>query len=385
MKKNAAEESPVKLARSPPEAVRWRLIGAAAGRCEFRGCNKELFVHPVTDSTGNFAEQAHIVAFKLDGPRGNAPRPADINAFENLMLLCPTCHHAIDTKATEFPVELLLEFKAEHEERVAAVAALAPESRSTVIFLRSTIGGQPVDIPPGDIRSALFPRYPAQHPHLIDLTALQRENPQFFELAREQLRRELRPVFRAAFESKRPQHYSVFALAPIPVLIALGREIGDKVVVDLFQRHRDQTWRWRDEAPAIEYETKIRRAGTDPLAVALVLSLSGSVTDESLPSRVHANHHIYELTLRSESPSREFLRQRADLQKFRFAYRELLSKIMRDHSGLKQIALFPAVPAPIAIACGQELLPKAHPEVLVHDNMKDSFVPCITINTGEDL
>src|SRR5437660_3192577 len=103
-------------------------------------------------------------------------------------------------------------------------AALGPEYRTTVIQLRAAIGGQPVDIPASEIRDALSPRYPARLPGvLIDLAAIQREDDAFFEIARDQVRRELRPALRAELENKRVQHYSVFALAPIPILACLGR------------------------------------------------------------------------------------------------------------------------------------------------------------------
>ena len=39
----------------------------AGGRCQFDGCNEYLIEHHVTETLGNFAEKAHIYAFKEDG------------------------------------------------------------------------------------------------------------------------------------------------------------------------------------------------------------------------------------------------------------------------------------------------------------------------------
>ena len=98
-------------------------------------------------------------------------RPSNINAFENLMLLCAECHHHIDTDPGKYTVEELRAHKREHEERIFAVTALGPEQRTTVIQLRANIGGQQVDIPASHIREVLLPRYPARLPGvLIDLT-----------------------------------------------------------------------------------------------------------------------------------------------------------------------------------------------------------------------
>lgn len=382
-KKNSA--FPVALARRVPEAVRYRLIASSAGRCEFRGCNDDLFQHRVTGTTGNYAEAAHIVAFQVGGPRGASERPSEINAFENLMLLCQQCHKLIDDHPAEYPIEDLREHKREHEERIYALTALGPEYRTTVIQLRSTIGGQPVDIPGTDIRAALQPRYPARIPGvLIDLTAIRREDLSFFKLARDQIRRELRPALRAELEHKQVQHYSVLALAPIPVLACLGREIGNKVTTDLFQRHRDQSWRWREDGDVAQYDFREIRRGSDPTCVALQLAFSGHIASASLPAAVDARFTVYEITLRGQEPSVEFLRRREDLAAFRKAYRDALAAITKQHERLQELHLLPAVPAPVAIACGQEVMPKAQPALVVYDNVKGTFVYAITINTEED-
>jgi hypothetical protein len=94
---------------------------------------------------------------------------------------------------------------------------------------------------------------------------------------------------------------------------------------------------------------------------------------------------LYEITLKDQEPRRDFLQLRDDLVRFRQIYREALAKIIRGHDEIKELHVFPAVPAAIAIACGQELLPKAHPDLIVYDNVKGTFCPVITINTRDDL
>ena len=380
--------SPIEEARSISDIVRTRLIASSAGRCEFRGCNRDLYQHPVTGTAGNYSQAAHIVAFKVAGPRGQGPRPADINAFENLMLLCGDCHHLIDTHQSDYSVETLKEHKREHEERIYALTALGPEQRTTVIQLRGTIGGQPVDIPGTDIEAALRPRYPARLPGvLVDLTSFQRESPSFFDLARDQVRRELRPALRAELEGKRVQHYSVLALAPIPVLVCLGRELGNKVNVDLFQRQRDPArgWRWYEDGAIVDFELRTLRAGTTPNCVGLLLSISGRIELASLPSEVDDRFTLYELVPRGAEPSVDLLRRREDLLAFRTTYRAALASICSQHGLLQTLHLFPAVPAPIAVACGQEIMPKVHPSLRVFDNVKGLFTEAITVNTETDL
>jgi SMODS-associated and fused to various effectors sensor domain len=45
---------------------------------------------------------------------------------------------------------------------------------------------------------------------------------------------------------------------------------------------------------------------------------------------------------------------------------------MKNHGLVEAINLFPAVPAPIAVLCGRELLPKVHPRLRVYDYNKNN-------------
>ncbi len=71
----------------------------AAGRCEFRGCNKRLWLDDLTKDPCNLANIAHIVSDSPDGPRGDTVRsPQLAGKIENLMLLCRDHHKVIDSK-----------------------------------------------------------------------------------------------------------------------------------------------------------------------------------------------------------------------------------------------------------------------------------------------
>ncbi|MDZ7932895.1 MAG: hypothetical protein U5N21_23795 [Rhodococcus sp. (in: high G+C Gram-positive bacteria)] len=77
-------------------------------------------------------EDAHIVAESAAGPRGDSPLTrAERNRYENLILLCNYHHQQIDSQPESFPVELLHQWKADHEEWVEAV--LAGEAAPTAL------------------------------------------------------------------------------------------------------------------------------------------------------------------------------------------------------------------------------------------------------------
>ena len=156
----------------------------AGGRCEFDGCNDYLLEHPLTLTPGNFAQMAHIVAFREDGPRGRVTlRPAYINEQINLMLLCPRCHKLIDDNPETYTVPVLQKYKQVHEDRIFHLTGLGPDLKTTIVQLKARIAGQSIAIPVAQVAAAVAPRYPTgARGHLIDLTAINSEGRAFIEL-----------------------------------------------------------------------------------------------------------------------------------------------------------------------------------------------------------
>lgn len=95
-----------------------------------------------------------------------------------------------------------------------------------------------------------------------------------------------------------------------------------------------------------------------------------------------ASSNVYEMTLGGSTPNPTFLKTRRDLEEFRNAYHLAVATMVKNHPKLKTLDLFPAVPAPIAVLCGRELLPKVHPAINVYDHQKNEggFIYQLTIN-----
>ena len=161
---------------------------------------------------------------------------------------------------------------------------------------------------------------------------------------------------------------SVLALAPIPLLVHLGGCLSSKVPTQFFQRHRDtESWKWKESGSAVGYETKVLVEGSDVRKVALFLSLSGPIEPRELPAAVDSTYSVYEITLRGRKPDPRFLDVEGSLYGFRDAYMALLREVVARHEGLTEIDLFPAVPAPVAVCVGRDLLPKRDPALVVWD------------------
>ena len=381
----AASSPVIGINRSIKDLARLLLFVRAGGRCEFDGHNHYLLEHPLTLTAGNFAQMAHIVAFKEDGPRGRVSlRPAYIDDVSNLMLLCPQCHKLIDDHPEQYPVSVLQKYKESHEDRILHVTGLGPDRKTTVVQLKARIAGQTIAIPVAQVTKAVAPRYPVDAKgHLIDLTAINAEGKDFIDEACRCIKQKVERLYEPGMDVHDTRHISLFALAPIPLLIYLGSQLSNKVPVDVYQRHRDtEDWVWKDSGTAAEYRFDKIREGRGRGGIGLILSLSGKVKPEALPTNIDETFTVYELTLANMEPNPTYLRQRDDLTRFKDTYQAALRTIARECDGCDRIHLFPAVPAPVAVFCGRELLPKVDPKLLVYDNDKrlGGFTPTIEVN-----
>ena len=94
----------------------------AAGRCSFPDCNERLCIREAASlSRFTIGEMAHICGERLGANRHDpAQTQTQRDAYDNLILLCPTHHTLIDKPENEglFSSADLLEMKAKHEEFV---------------------------------------------------------------------------------------------------------------------------------------------------------------------------------------------------------------------------------------------------------------------------
>jgi hypothetical protein len=103
--------------------VRRILWVKAGGRCSI--CQEQLATDAMGDDDPSvFGEECHIVAQSPGGPR--ADEIADIDGYDNLILLCRKHHKQVDDQRTHFTVERLKEIKREHEQREARRDANGP-------------------------------------------------------------------------------------------------------------------------------------------------------------------------------------------------------------------------------------------------------------------
>lgn len=379
--------------RTPSRAISRKaeniLFVFSGGRCAFHGCNNFLFRHHLTFQANNFSEKAHICAFSDGGPRFSPTLKADVNDLDNLILLCPACHKEVDDNPLKYPVDVLRQYQRNHEERIFRLTETLPDHKTKVVKLLARIGGDKSSISNADIKAAVFPRYLQDlQGVVIDLSEIPDDGNDsemsFYQIATRVIAQKIAPLYERGLDAEPIDHISVFAFAPIPLLVFLGNQLNDKVTADLFQRHKDtEDWAWKTDDSVLKYKFHQLQIGRDLSKVALLLSLSGIIAVETLPPEIDANFSIYEITLDGQTPTRNFLRTRQHLNDFKQAYQQALRTINGKHAQVKELHLFPAVPPPVAILCGRDLMRKIDPALLVYDNdrKQQGFKMKVIVNT----
>jgi len=371
----------IKLSKAiKPETI-IKLFVEAGGRCSFNGCNKYLLKDKLTLREYNASNIAHIVARSKNGPRGNDKLSLkDRNNIENLMLTCRDHHKLIDDAklVDKYPVSLLKKYRKEHEERILRLTGLSPERKSKVIVFKYNIGKEPVKIDNEDVYESIHPYYPMERYLEFDCTTGDIGTKNYYE----SIAKDIKNKVSAAFSSEEIKHVSVFALAPIPLLAYLGHCLSNKVKTELYQRHRTtpETWKWPKKQGESQFEfKKIKNAKNKE--VALIIELSGSIGLSDLPKKIAGNSNVYRISLKQETPTPTFLKSKKTLNNFKNIYQLAIRTINKEKKP-KTIYLFPAVPAPIAVLCGKELLKKIDPDILIFDNnkQKGGFYPVLKIN-----
>lgn len=362
-----------------PEAVKLQLWVKSAGRCEFKGCNVPVWYNGLTLSEGNFAEVAHIIGSSKDGPRGTEKSEELQIEYSNLMLLCRRCHKEIDDNSENYPIELLRDWKQEHECRIE-IQTSHPEdiNKSTVLTCLVNIGDRITPLNFEAIRNAMFPKYPT------DFKGIKIEETEFNRLATEaewqffaenRIKRKLQRYFEEGIDDVKIKHLSVFGMAPMPLLIFLGKCIGDTVPCDIYQSHRNientnKTWNWKEVSETVDTSfvvTCVQEGNSE--IVLLKLAISDTLNSDKYPNLTGKGESIYQITVKEPSP--HFLKTKMQLEIFSYEYRRLLNTVQAKHGTTCKIFILPAIPVSMAIECGRVILPTKDPEIYACEYYKD--------------
>jgi hypothetical protein len=140
------------------------LWARAGGTCAL--CKSHLTAEAKgSDRDVVLGEEAHIVSEESKGPRFRPMSTKEVDAYDNLILLCPSEHKIVDEQVTYYTEERLQALKREHEQWVKdnvspvipPIKILNPEAGKSLMLQRIKTGKE--------LMSILAHTYAAHHDH----------------------------------------------------------------------------------------------------------------------------------------------------------------------------------------------------------------------------
>lgn len=383
---------------SPADELRvWREAGA---RCMYRGCAKDVGSTSLTVRSAPAAYLAHIIASDENGPRGDATSHALSDNPDNVMLMCDEHHRLIDRIDVEgHPAPRLNTMRLEHVDAVRNALDGLAFPRSRAMALIGDIANLATSAAERDMRRAVLQRqlacdakvdYVLRRTHRDD-----RSQPCFWQTLLHQHEHEILEL-RRLLQSNQPfgdscEVLSLFALLPTPLLVLVGRIVGEARRVELYQYDAAQsTWTWDEHAVPKAARTftvelpPVRPGGE----VLLTIELTAELDMTTLPPSVAAglnNGSISRVRVRNTNPSNDCIATDDDLDQFKAVAREAV-RFVQDVVRASHVHLIGMSPASTMVAFGQLLRPGHHSDYTVYDRPYNSMAwgPALTV-TGANV
>jgi hypothetical protein len=385
-----ASTTPSSAPASIDSGERLKLWVTAGGRCAM--CNKYLLEHEYTTMPIALGEAAHNVGRSTSerSPRGNDALPVEQrNLAENLLLLCPEDHDAIDKALgqDEFPVGRLREIKRRHADRIRRLTELTDNDKSVIIRMIGEVRDTPPTVDGQTVRITVatdgkYPRYElgahSESGVEIDLRRFPGEGEGFYWTAVERAITDVAVTqLGDAIRRGLVRHLSVFGFARIPALILLGHHLDDKTAARLYQFHQG-TWAWPEDVDPVDFDFHYVAGPADGKQVTVLCSISGPIDQARVP-REAIPGTIYELRPDGADPNRDLFRSAATLANFGTTWRRFLSHVERAHPGIERVDVLPAVPLTAAIEMGRSRTREVHPTLVVWDRAGDTYVKTVEV------
>lgn len=367
------------------EKTKILLWAKAGGRCEYEGCNKVLYRDLLTQTDGNNAYIAHIVADSPDGPRGNDTLSKELETeLNNLMLLCDSHHRLIDKEqVAEHPVERLQKMKAKHEQRIERQTSLSEEKRSLIVTYGANIARFSPSLNYNLLKNAIAPTHYPSEERAIDLglkSEYDEKDTLYWQTEADTLERNVRFKISDRIKSRdeKVSHISLFALAPMPLLVKLGTLLPDMYNIEVYQKIREpNSWLWQEPLRGIVDNPFILNTPSKHTGKAvLVIALSAPITERI--KKFYNNEEICMWEITMDSPQLDFLKYRKQLEYFRDMVRDVFKDIKQNYPN-HELHVHMAVPNSCAIEFGRVWMHKVDADLVLYDTFNDKENEAITI------
>lgn len=175
--------------------------------------------------------------------------------------------------------------------------------------------------------------------------------------------------------------FSVFGLAPTPLLILYGNLFANRPNIDVYQLKKNpSSWEWENSDAKLNIMTTWLSDFTRAFEAVIMLSFSGKVNIENVNNTINTTS-VPTVELSIENPFDDFLRSKQQLNEFLIEFRKIKSKLL--DLGVKKIHLFAAIPVSFAISIGQAYNPNYDANLIVYDYQQGIYTKALTI--GENV
>lgn len=355
----------------------------AAGHCE--QCGADLTVDFRSGSRVPWGDVAHIAPASADGPRSLDDYSSEDAARltrdpANLMLLCPGDHRRTDRAAAAYGSEDLTQHHLAHIEQIRHAARRGETLRAEGLIVLGQHWATENVIRPRDLQDAMVgenlwaettPRV-----HVLPTPGAGGRDELYWRTIERSIDEQLAGrLTRRTSPHGDPVHLCIAAVADIPSLMRVGRQLGDRSNHVVFSRDRNTILRWPDpRAASPEYTYAPPPEGSGPLA--LVLSLSAEIPPRDVQAALPSARLA---TFSTPQPHYSLLRSRAAIHSFRTALQMRLSELEASTSG--SIHVFAAIPAALALEFGALLSTQhAHTYVIYdREGANNAFAVAMTL------
>lgn len=387
------------------EVEKRRVWVRSGGRCAI--CNRDLLDGNLTSEPVSLGELAHIVGQQQSAasPRGLTPYPKERRDLaDNIILACGECHAEIDDPGTldMFTVQKLNAAKRSHEERIKHVTGLGGDRRTVILRMIGQLRGSPLELAQRTAVDAVltssdrFPYFKLSYDRYgieIDLRQLPGESEstgsefgqnsaptaEYYASAKAIIDEVVDNLLNDGLRKGHVEHVSVFAFTRLPLLVYLGRKLGDGYGVDFYQRHQTtDSWIWPSTEYPVEFDIGFPAIARGSEAV-LLASISGTVHENEIPQHLQ-QHPVFRMHPANRTPFGGIINSKASLENLRVTYRRFFGELEKHHKNIIRLHLFGALPISAAIALGRVRDPVIQPSIVTYDRVDyGSYVQAMEI------
>ena len=331
------------------------------------------------------AQIAHNHPVGKRGPRFEHKIDSSLNIDDvsNLLLLCAECHKEIDDNPTLYTVEYLKTIKQTHETCVCKATDFKHIKTTTVIKYAANLHGRPLSI--DNISDALFPEKFTRN--IIELglknSSWNTSDEAYWSYESQNLENNFENKVLPLFDNcnNERKDFSIFALAPIPLLIKFGALLSNEQKIEVYQLQKTptQTWRWQDSDINIKYTTNYINCPASIKQVILILSLSGKPLIDTIQSTVSfENSLVVEITT-DTAPYEDFLKTRQQLDDFIKEFLKTKEEIRSICKQVVPIHIFAAIHNAIAVEIGRHRDTTADLPLITYNLANNKYYRALTI------